>query len=87
MVEPFLYNSGNGKKVPISQLIRLRNKEKKFGNRVLLPKNIFTTGDEEEFAEDIEDVDNKPIGRTRFLHIFSRFSSSNFRNRSNLTKK
>ncbi|CAG2176264.1 unnamed protein product [Oppiella nova] len=62
IVRPFLYNGGEGKKVSICQLIRLRNKDA-FGNKLILNSN------DQEIDEDYEDNDNKTILVSTPIHV------------------
>ncbi len=79
IVKPFLYNGGEGKKVPLSKLIRLRNKERPPDKRLLpINKKSF---DNEEFEE--EDEEYKLSIRWRIANFFRRLKPNGFRRRSN----
>jgi hypothetical protein len=79
IVKPFLYNGGEGKKVAISKLIRLRNKERPPDKRLL--SNNKKSLDNEEVEEEEEEY--KLSIRWRIANFFRRLNPNGFRRRSN----
>ncbi len=78
-MKPFLYNGGEGKKVPLSKLIRLRNKERPPDKRLL--SNNKKSFNNEEVEE--EDEEYKLSIRWRIANFFRRLKPNGFRRRSN----
>lgn len=78
IVKPFLYNGGEGKKIPISKLIRLRNRERPPDKRIILNKNSF-----DYEAVDEEDDEYRLNIRWRITNFFRRLKPNGFRRRSN----
>lgn len=100
-VEPYLYNKGEGKLVPISELVLMRNKDRPKHKQIQVGKNNNPSSDtskncsNQSISEIISstaningDVNFKPKGKSTYLNIsFDNNSESNRLNCKPLEKK
>ncbi|XP_048506566.1 transient receptor potential cation channel subfamily V member 5 isoform X2 [Athalia rosae] len=69
-VEPFLYNKGKGKWIPISKLVLLRNKERG-RHKMLPPLKAMENPGEYDIDKDLgeEDVDEDKIDKSKYREV------------------